>query len=394
MVQLNSLCHVVEDLRPSPIRAIAEEAQKMAAQGIDVCNLTIGRPDFDTPSHIKEEAKLALDRGFVHYTSTAGELSCREAICRSLYEDEKVACSPDEVIVTMGGGEAGYVVFRALFNPGDELLVPDPMYVYYDGWARLCGAKCVAVPTFFEKDFTVNGETFGEYLTPRTKAILLTSPHNPTGQVYDRKSLASIAELCLRHNLYVIFDNIYGKLLYDGAEFVNIASFPGMKERTVIVSSYSKTYAMDGWRIGYVAAPSWMMGPITRMHQHVVSCANTFVQKALEKALTSSQECVEEMRREFDRRRRLVMSSLDGMNLSYPTPRGAFYVFPKISEFGMPSLEFSRLLLREARLATVPGSAFGACGEGYIRIAYTIAGEKIAAGLSRMRDAVEKLRNG
>jgi aminotransferase len=391
MFQKPALCSLVDSLRPSPIRAIAEEAQRMAGQGVDVCNLTIGRPDFDTPLHIKEAAKTALDKGFVHYSSTAGELTLREAVCEYLLKNENVEYVPGEIVITMGGGEAGYVVSRALLNPGDEVLVPDPMYVYYDGWSSLSGASCIPVPTLAENDFNIDVASLEKAVNSKTKAIILTTPHNPTGQIYEKETLSQIAAFCMKHNLLVVFDNIYGRFIYDDAVFFNIAALDGMKERTIIVSSLSKTYAMDGWRIGYIAGSEWAMGAITKMHQHVVSCANTFVQKAAETALRSSQECVEEMRKEFDSRRKLVMSCLDKMNIPYPKPRGAFYVFPRIDQFGLSSIEFSHFLLHEAHLAVVPGSAFGECGEGHVRISYTISGEEILKGLSRMQEAIRKL---
>lgn len=391
MINRMNMCNVVKDLRPSPIRAISDEAQRMKNAGIDICNLTIGRPDFDTPSHIKEATKRALDNGMVHYTSTAGEFSLRESICEYLSVNEKTEYHPNEIVVTMGGGEAGYAVYRALLNPGDEILVPDPMYVYYEGWANLAGAICVPVPTSFENDFKIQPEILEQLITKNTKAILLTTPHNPTGQVYDKELQEKIAFLCMKYNLIVIFDNIYGRFLFDEAQFCNIASLNGMKERTIIVSSLSKTYAMDGWRIGYIAAPDWMIGTIMKMHQHIVSCANTFVQVGAETALRSSQDCVEDMRKKFDERRKIVMSFLDDMKIPYPVPKGAFYVFPKIEKFGFSSLEFCHMLLREAHLAVVPGSAFGKCGEGHIRIAYTIPKEKIVDGLYRMREVIQNI---
>ncbi len=376
----------VQGINFSKIREMTSRAKKMKEEGIDIIELSQGRPDFDTPPHIIKATEEALQRGLVHYEASAGTVSCREAIAYRIKEDFDLDIDIDEIIVTIGASEANYLVTQTMLDPGDEMIIPDPMYVYYPGFSFLGGAKTVSVPLDM---ILQQPEGLEQYITKKTKLILLTSPHNPTGQVVPRKSLEVIAKLAQKHNFYVISDDIYNKMIYDhDIDYINIASLPGMKERTFIIGSLSKTYAMDGWRVGYLIGPKDLMRQALKMHQHILSCPNTFVQEGARVALTSSQECVDEMVKEFDRRRKLMMSYFDELEIPYKPPQGAFYVFPDIKKFGMNSEEFCNFLLDKARVAVVPGSAFGKAGEGYVRFSYTTDYELIKEAMERIKDVL------
>jgi aminotransferase len=378
----------VQGINFSKIREMTSKAKKMKDEGIDIIELSQGRPDFDTPSHIIKATEEALQKGLVHYDASAGTVSCREAIAYRIKEDFDLDIDIDEIIVTIGASEANYLVTQTMLDPGDEMIIPDPMYVYYPGFSFLGGAKTVSVPLDM---ILQQPEGLEQYITKKTKLILLTSPHNPTGQVIPRKSLEVIAELAQKHDFYVISDDIYNKMIYDhDIDYINIASLPGMKERTFIIGSLSKTYAMDGWRVGYLIGPKDLMRQALKMHQHILSCPNTFVQEGARVALTSSQECVDEMVKEFDRRRKLMMSYFDELEIPYKPPQGAFYVFPDIKKFGMNSEEFCNFLLDKARVAVVPGSAFGKAGEGYVRFSYTTDYELIKEAMERIKNTINK----
>ena len=378
-------------INPSKIREVFTKVQSLADQGIEVANFSIGRPDFDTPEHIKEATRKALAEGKVHYASSAGIIELREAICYRMKEDYALQFDPDEVIITGGASQANYIATQTILNPGDEVIVPEPMYVYYSGWSYLGGAKCVSFPIREEDNFIPNAVELEKYITSKTKAIILTSPHNPTGVVYGRNCLLELAKLAKKYDFYVISDDIYNKMLYDNVEYFNIASIDGMKERTIVIGSFSKTYAMDGWRVGYLIAPKGIISGAMKIHQHTLTCVNTFVQYGAVAALMDSQESVGKMVNEFDRRRLLILSYLDKMSIPYVRPRGAFYVFPNIKQFGFISEKFCDFLLDEARVAVVPGNAFGQGGEGYIRIADTVPYEVIEEGMERFKKAVQKL---
>lgn len=291
-----------------------------------------------------------------------------------------------------GASQANYIATQTILNQGDEVLVPEPMYVYYSGWSYLGGAKCINFPIYEDDDFLINPIDLEKYITPKTKAIIITSPHNPIGQVYTKDCLQKVAKLAQKYNFYVISDDIYNRIFFDNVNYYNIASFDGMKERTLIIGSLSKTYAMDGWRVGYLIAPKEIISGAIKIHQHTLTCINTFVQYGEKVALTDSQECVERMVTEFNRRRLLILSYLDKMDIPYVRPKGAFYVFPNIKQFGLSSEEFCGFLLKEARVAVVPGNAFGQAGEGYIRIAFTVPYEVIEEGMERFKKVVGKLK--
>ena len=373
---------------PSKIREVMDKTKELKNQGIEVIEFSIGRPDFDTPKHIKEATKIALDKGLVHYTTSAGTLELREAIIYRLKEDSQLIFEPDEIIVTVGAAEANYIATQTILNPGDEVLVPEPMYVYYSGWSFLGGATTVNFPLDL---LLKQPEDLERYITEKTKLIILTSPHNPTGKVISRQSLEKIADLAKKYNFLVISDEIYNQLIYDNVECISIAKFEGMKERTLTIGSLSKTYAMDGWRVGYLIAPKPLIEEALKIHQHILSCPNTFVQEGARVALSSSQECVGKMVQEFDRRRKLMMSYLDDLELPYDQPQGAFYIFPSIKKFGLSSEEFCDYLLAEARVAVIPGDAFGQLGEGHVRFAYTTSYENIEKGMEKVKSALEKL---
>jgi aminotransferase len=378
----------VQGIYPSKIREVMDKTKKLKNQGIEVIEFSIGRPDFDTPKHIKEATKIALDKGLVHYTTSAGTLELREAIIYRLKEDSQLIFEPDEIIVTVGAAEANYIATQTILNPGDEVLIPEPMYVYYSGWSFLGGATTVNFPLDL---LLKHPEDLERYITAKTKLIILTSPHNPTGKVISRQSLEKIADLAKKYNFLVISDEIYNQLIYDNVECISIAKFEGMKERTLTIGSLSKTYAMDGWRVGYLIAPKPLIEEALKIHQHILSCPNTFVQEGARVALSSSQECVGKMVREFDRRRKLMMSYLDDLDLPYDQPKGAFYIFPSIKKYGLSSEEFCNYLLAEARVAVIPGDAFGQLGEGHVRFAYTTSYENIEKGMEKVKTALKKL---
>jgi len=378
-------------LKLSPIREVVSKISEARQKGIPIVDFSAGRPDFDTPRHIKEAAILAMNKGLVHYAPSIGLIELREAICNRFYEDYKLQIDPEDVIITMGSTEAIYVGLQSILNESDEVIVPQPMYVFYEGWCALGGAQTITFPLKEENEFSIKANDVKTCLTERTKALILTSPHNPTGQVFEEEEIAGIAELAVKKDFYVVCDDIYQYFLYEGARHVPVASFPGMKERTLIVGSMSKSYAMDGWRIGYLIAPRNVISNALKMHQYTANCCNTFVQYAATAALSGPQDCVREMVEEFDRRRLLLMSCLDNLGFSYVRPRGAFYVFPSIRAFGLNSREFCDFLFREARVAAVPGDAFGSGGGGFIRMAYCLPCDAIERGMESVRLALKKL---
>ena len=380
----------IQGIKLSPIREVMSKVEAAKQKGIAVTNFSIGRPDFDTPDHIKASTKSALDQGYVHYTASAGIPGLREAVCRRLGEDFELNISPSEVIITNGATEAIHIGLQSILNPGDVVIVPEPMYVYYTGWSFLGGAKCVSIPLSMEDEFVLKPDRLKDYISDKTKVLILNSPNNPTGQVYGKEDLLAIAELAVQHDIMVISDDIYNQMVYDEVNYFPIANAPGMKERTLIIGSFSKSYAMDGWRIGYLIAPQALIDQAMKMHQHIVSCPNSFVQFGAQTALEASQECVKEMVSEFDRRRLLILSCLDDMGIPYVRPKGAFYVFPAIEQYGMTSKAFSDFLLDEAQVAVVPGDAFGEAGEGYIRISYSTSYEEIEKGMERIKAALER----
>lgn len=380
-----------EGLQPSKIREVLTKVQELKKQGKNIIDFSIGRPNFDTPEHIKEATKKALDEGKVHYTATPGSLEFRKAVCTRLYEDFKIDAQPENVIETLGATEAIVAALLGILNPEDEVIVPIPSYVYYDGWIHLTGAKAVHVPLTIKDDFTLTADKLKNYITEKTKCIILNTPNNPTGIIIDEENIKKIAELAVKHNLIVISDDIYNGVIYDNVNYNPIVNLPNMMERTIVIGSFSKTYAMDGWRIGYLVVPKALLSGVLKIHQHMISCPNTFVEIGGIEALTGSQDCVKEMVKEFERRRNYIMKSLDEMNIEYVKPQGAFYIFPSIKKYGLSSSEMSMYLLEKAGVAVVPGSAFGETGEGYIRISFAASFEDIELGMKKMKEALEEL---
>jgi aminotransferase len=378
-------------LELSPIRKVFEKVQDAQRRGIDVVNLSVGRPDFDTPAHIKAAAQQAIEQGQVHYTSSPGLMELREAVCRRLADDHQLHYDPTEVLISVGATQAIFAALQTVLNPGDEVLIPEPMYVYYMGWSQLCQASGISIPLNGDDDFRLNIEEIRKRVTPRTKVFILTSPHNPTGQVFEKSDLAELGKLAVENDFLIISDDIYSRLLYDDLEYYHVTQDPEVKERTIVIGSFSKCYAMDGWRIGYMAGPRDIMAAALKIHQYMISCPNTFVQIGAHKALTDSQDCVAEMVAEFDRRRTMIMDRLDAMAVPYVRPRGAFYIFPSIKHFGMDSEAFCNYIFEEAKTAVVPGSAFGPSGEGYIRMSYATAYDRIEESMDRIAAAIKRI---
>jgi aspartate/methionine/tyrosine aminotransferase len=365
----------------------------MERQGVDVIHLELGRPDFDTPAHIKAAAIDAINRGQVHYTSNNGLLELREAVARKLERECGLEYDPkSEIFITAGGSEALNVTFAAILSDGDEMLLPVPCYSTYLNLPAFLGAEATAVVCLEEEGYQVDTERLERSVTPKTRAIMVNSPCNPTGAVWDRRTMEGLARVAREHDLLVISDEVYEYLVYDGARAVSPAALPGMRERTFILNSISKTYSATGWRIGYVAGPAHLMETALRVHQHNVASANTFAQWGALAALEGPQDEVFHMVKAFDERRRFLygaLSQIPGMKCN--RPQGAFYMFPDISAYGVSSEELTMYLLKEAHVAVVHGSAFGDAGEGHIRISYASSLESLKAAVGRMADAIEKL---
>ncbi|MEE4166041.1 MAG: pyridoxal phosphate-dependent aminotransferase [Desulfocapsaceae bacterium] len=377
----------------SGIRKVFEEIIRREKDGDRIIHLEIGRPDFDTPGHIKEKAKWALDEGLVHYTSNAGLSEFRMAIAEKLQVDNGLNYrAADEIIVTNGANEAVFIAMMALLNPGDEVLVPSPCWTHYYQCARLSGALPVAVPLRKENNYLPMVADLEQHVSPRCRMLVINTPHNPTGAVYERACLEELADFAQRHDLLVLSDEIYEKLIYGDAEHLSFASIAGMFERTVTVNGLSKIYAMTGWRLGYTAASRVITEAMLRVHQYTSVCATTFAQYGGVAALNGPQECVEKMVGEFGRRRVMVCERLKSMKgVRLVVPHGAFYTLPDISELGIDPQEFALYLLDEAKIAVVPGAAFGDHAEATIRISYANSYENLEEAMDRMELAIEKL---
>lgn len=377
----------------SGIRKVSEAAARLRADGIDVVEMTMGRPDFDTPEHIKDAAVKALRDGKVHYTSNYGIPELREAIAKKMKEQNGLEYDMEgEIMVTVGAAEAIFATMSSFLEPGDEIIIPAPVWVNYVAIPASFGAKVVTVPLREENAFSLAAEDVEKAITDKTKMIVLVTPGNPTGGVIKETDLKAIAELAKKHDFLVIADEVYEHLIYDGEQHVSIGSFEGMKERTIVINSVSKTYSMTGWRIGWICADKPVMRSILRAHQYMVACATSFSQYGAYAALNGSQDCVHQMVEQFDERRKYIVSAINDMNKMHcVTPKGAFYVFANIKDMGMSSEEVSQFLLREAHVAAVPGSAFGEEGRGFIRFAYSTSMEGIKKAMDRIDKALKKL---
>jgi len=379
----------LELVNPSEIRKLFDLAAGME----DVISLGIGEPDFDTPEHIKDYAKEALDRGYTHYGPNAGLPMLREAVARKLKEQNGIEADPkSEIMITVGANQAFLMGLATFLKDGEEVLIPSPMFVTYAPAVVLAGGKPVEVPTYEENEFRLSVDDLEKHVSDRTRALIINTPNNPTGAVLTKKDVEEIADFAVEHDLIVFSDEVYEHFVYDGARNYSIASLDGMFERTITINGFSKTFAMTGWRLGFVAAPSWIIEKMVRFQMYNATCPVTFVQYAAAKALEDerSWKAVEEMRKEYDRRRNLVWRRLNEMGLPTVKPKGAFYIFPRIRDTGLTDHEFSELMLKEARVAVVPGSAFGKAGEGYIRISYATAYEKLEEAMDRMEKVLNE----
>ena len=383
----NPLAERVINIPPSGIRKFFDVVNEMD----DAISLGVGEPDFDTPWHIREEGIYSLEKGRTFYTSNAGLKELKVEICNYLKRRCDVLYDPDgEVMVTVGGSEAIDIALRAMLEPGDEVLIPQPSYVSYVPCTILANGTPVIIELEEKDEFRLTPEKLLEKITPKTKILIMPFPNNPTGAIMEREDLEKIAEIVEEKDLFVISDEIYSELTYKG-QHVTIASLPGMKERTVLINGFSKSYAMTGWRLGYAAAPKEILKQMLKIHQFAIMCAPTTSQYAAVSALKNGDGDVETMREAYDQRRRYLVHALREMGLECFEPYGAFYVFPSIKKFGMTSDEFATRLLREEKVAVVPGTAFGDSGEGFLRLSYAYSLESLKEALDRIRRFVERL---
>lgn len=383
----NPLSDTIVTIEPSGIRKFFDIVSEMK----DAISLGVGEPDFDTPWHIREEGIYSLEKGRTFYTSNAGLKELREEICRYLSRRMNLSYDPlHEVMITVGGSEAIDAALRAMINPGDEVLIPQPSFVSYVPCTIMADGKPVIIELEEKDQFKLTREKLLEKITPKTKILVMPFPNNPTGAIMEKEELAEIAEIVAEKDLFVISDEIYSELCYLG-EPVSIASFPGMRERTVVINGFSKAYAMTGWRLGYACAPANILAQMLKIHQFAIMCAPTTSQYAAVSALKNGDKDVEIMRESYNQRRRYLLHAFKEMGLDCFEPFGAFYAFPSIKRFGMSSDEFANRLLREEKVAVVPGTAFGSCGEGYLRISYAYSLESLKEALERLERFVKKL---
>lgn len=375
-------------LKPSGIRKFFDLAANMEG----VISLGVGEPDFKTPYSIRRAGIESLEKGRTWYTANAGLAQLREEIAAYLARRFSLHYQgKGDILVTVGGSEAIDLCVRALVNPGEEVLIPEPCFVCYDPITQLCGGVPVPIATTAEDEFRLTAERLEAAITPRTKVLILPFPNNPTGAVMRREHLEPIAEVCVRRDLIVVSDEIYGELTYGGERHVSISTLPGMKERTIVVSGLSKSHAMTGWRLGYAAAPAEVAKLMTKIHQFALMCAPTASQYAALEAVENGDEDIQEMREQYDQRRRFICDGLNRIGLPCFEPCGAFYVFPDIRPTGLSSDEFCRRLLYEQHVAVIPGNAFGEAGEGFVRCSYAYSVQKIALALERIEAFVQSL---
>ena len=382
----------MEALPFSGIRVMMERANRMQKEGKDVIHMEIGRPDFDTPEVIKKAAFDSLEKGHVFYTSNYGTPELRAAIAEKLTKENNVAYAPEEILVTIGVGEGTYASIAAFVNPGEEVLVPNPVWLNYIHVPEFFGAMPVTYSLKEDNDYQIDLDELEAKTTEKTKMLVINSPGNPTGTVQSLETLQKLADFAKKHNLIVVSDEIYEKLVYGGAKHVSIASLPGMKERTITLNGFSKCYSMTGWRLGYAAAPVEFIKGLVRVHQYINTCASSFVQDAGIVALKEAEPDVQKMVKEYERRRNYAVKALNEIDgISCKMPEGAFYIFVNIKSLGKTSAEIADYLLDEALVATVPGSAFGTEGEGYIRLSYACSYERIVEAMARMKEAFAKI---
>ena len=386
----NPLSETIVNIKPSGIRKFFDLVSEMNDK--DVISLGVGEPDFDTPWHVRDEGIYSLEKGRTFYTSNSGLKELREEICN--YLDRRYQVSYDwhhETIVTVGGSEGIDIAMRAMLDPGDEVLIPQPSYVSYEPCAVLAGGKPVIIELKAENEFRLTPEELLEYITDKTKILVLPYPNNPTGAIMERADLEKIAEIVMEKDIFVLSDEIYSELSYKG-DHVTIASIPGMKERTILINGFSKAYAMTGWRLGYACGPREIIEQMTKIHQFAIMCAPTTSQYAAVEAMRNGDADVATMREAYNQRRRYLVNAFKEMGLECFEPYGAFYIFPCVKEFGMTSEEFAERFLKEEKVAVVPGTAFGDSGEGFLRISYAYSLQNLKAALERLDRFVKKLR--
>ena len=384
----NPLSEKIVGIKPSGIRKFFD----IAAEMDDVVSLGVGEPDFDTPWHIRDEGIYSLEKGKTFYTSNSGLQELRNEINNYIKRTQGISYNTKkEIIITVGGSEAIDMAIRAMTNPGDEIIIPQPSYVSYEPCAILADAVPVIIDLKAENEFRLTAEELENAITEKTKIVILPFPNNPTGAIMEKSDLEAVAEVIIKHDLFVISDEIYAELTYKG-KHVSIASIPGMQERTILINGFSKAYAMTGWRLGYCCGPELIMTQMLKIHQFAIMCAPTTSQYAAIEALKNGDEDVAMMRDSYNQRRRFLMNAFKEMGLDCFEPFGAFYVFPCIKEFGMTSDEFAMRLLNEEKIAVVPGTAFGDSGEGFLRISYAYSIEKLKFAMGKISAFITRLR--
>lgn len=384
----NPLSDKIVEIKPSGIRKFFDIVSEMK----DAISLGVGEPDFDTPWHVRAEGIHSLEKGRTFYTSNSGLMDLRKEICNYLHRRQGVTYDPArEVLITVGGSEAIDIGLRAMLNPGEEVLIPQPSYVSYEPCTILAGGVPVIINLKAENDFRLTAKELEDAITDKTKLLILPFPNNPTGAIMERSDLEAIAEVIIKHDIFVMSDEIYSELTYKG-EHISIASLPGMRERTILINGFSKAYAMTGWRLGYACGPKEIIAQMTKIHQFAIMCAPTTSQYAAVEALRNGDKDIEEMRASYNQRRRFLLNAFKEMGLPCFEPYGAFYVFPCIKEFGMTSDEFATRFLEEEKVAVVPGTAFGDSGEGFLRISYAYSMEKLKLAIGRLGRFVERLK--
>ena len=385
----NPISNVAMNMQPSGIRKFFDIVSEMK----DAISLGVGEPDFDTPWRIREEGIYSLERGRTFYTSNAGLKELKEEIAK--YESRKIGVSYNpntEIIVTVGGSEGIDIALRAMLEPGDEVLIPQPSYVSYLPCTVLADGVPVVIPLQQKNEFKLTAEELEAAITPKTKILVMPFPNNPTGAIMTREDLEPIAKVIEKHDLFVLSDEIYSELTYQ-CSHTSIASLPGMRERTLVINGFSKGFAMTGWRLGYVCGPKLIIEQMVKIHQYAIMCAPTNSQYAAVEALRNCDGEVQQMREAYNQRRRFLVHEFKRMKLECFEPYGAFYIFPNIQEFGMTSEEFATRFLEEEKVAVVPGTAFGACGEGFLRISYAYSLEDLKEAIGRLGAFIGRLRN-
>ncbi len=384
----NFINTTVSSMQPSGIRKFFDIVSQMK----DAISLGVGEPDFATPWHIREAGIYSLEKGRAYYTSNSGLIELREEICKYMLKFD-IECTPDEILVTVGGSEGVDVAMRTILNPGDEVIIPEPSFVCYKPCAALAGGVPVTIETKAENEFRLTKEELLEKITPKTKLLVLSYPNNPTGAIMPLENLKEIAEVVKEHNIMVLSDEIYAELSYDGKHH-SIAALPGMKDRTIVVNGFSKAYAMTGWRLGYTVANKALTKAMTKVHQYAIMSSPTTSQYAAIEAMRNGEESVAAMVREYNDRRKIIVDGFNKMGLTCFDPKGAFYIFPSIKKTGMTSQEFCEKLLENQKVAVVPGTAFGESGEGFIRVSYAYSIQEINTAMERIREFVNSLDNG